>query len=773
MMSGGEGEEVEAGRPAVGRLELGRVYQPGGGAAEEGGAVQLRGARRRNPGNRISQMIENLHSDKRPDSDDEEEELEEEEEEEVCLGRERMSAIRGMFSNQAKAQNLTADRRTTEKSFSVTSFSEFEELKDEGLVSTNKERFATGHILGSQKAGARKASLETSYIDKKHIESVAARFESGKNVNEATRAEAMKGAAMPRKLRSSEEIFNNGREEVADSVKVEMRIGKIDKDNIFNSINTEESQTAVVKVGKLKVTGDMFNKTEPISEVKRQVKVGKIDAESIFQSEESSEKETKFTVGKLSIDAFKPQSDDIKEMVNNKDLKVGKISTKGLFNKIEENNEDETTKLKVGKLSKDAFIPQNCEGKVKSPEVKVGKINTKDLFKKIEDNTEDEATQLKVGKLTKDVFNPQSDEAKEVSRTELKVGKINTKDLFQIDKNEEEISERETKLKVGKLSKDAFNVQSEESKEIKTEVKVGKISTKELFKKTEDNIEEETTKLKVGKLSKDAFNLEETKEVVKTELKVGKISTKDLFKKAEEASEELLSVVRVGKLTEDKLTLSSNTEPEQESRREVAEVPAGKVSEQATAFQSRPERDARPEPSARSVVRRSESTLEAEMRSKYQQQTAGSSLSLKRSQTSATHHIKEEYTDCVRSSTVLVARGPDGSAVVARAEPAQVREESEPRSAARETFFSSMMTANSSSSGILAVAGEPDLTVAELRAVPRTTNSKRGKELFRRAAEAQEERQEEARPQQLVIPDLEEIEDEFERLHREMMGDSD
>ena len=54
----------------------------------------------------------------------------------------------------------------------------------------------------------------------------------------------------------------------------------------------------------------------------------------------------------------------------------------------------------------------------------------------------------------------------------------------------------------------------------------------------------------------------------------------------------------------------------------------------------------------------------------------------------------------------------------------------------------------------------------------RTTSSKKGKELFQRCAE---EEVKSLVDSSQVVPgvDLEEIEDEFERLHREMMGDSD
>ena len=47
-------------------------------------------------------------------------------------------------------------------------FKEFQELTDEGLVSSARERFSTGNILGSQ-SGRRRSSVETNYIDKNHI----------------------------------------------------------------------------------------------------------------------------------------------------------------------------------------------------------------------------------------------------------------------------------------------------------------------------------------------------------------------------------------------------------------------------------------------------------------------------------------------------------------------------------------------------------------------------------------------------------------------------
>ena len=64
-----------------------------------------------------------------------------------------------------------------ERSFSTTNFSEIQELGDEGLVSSNRERFSTGRILGAGESRRSSASTETNYIDKKHIDSLTSKFE--------------------------------------------------------------------------------------------------------------------------------------------------------------------------------------------------------------------------------------------------------------------------------------------------------------------------------------------------------------------------------------------------------------------------------------------------------------------------------------------------------------------------------------------------------------------------------------------------------------------
>ena len=59
----------------------------------------------------------------------------------------------------------------------ATSKTEFRELSDEGLVSSARERFTTGNILG--KLEERRRSSETNYIDKSHIDSLTVKFEEG------------------------------------------------------------------------------------------------------------------------------------------------------------------------------------------------------------------------------------------------------------------------------------------------------------------------------------------------------------------------------------------------------------------------------------------------------------------------------------------------------------------------------------------------------------------------------------------------------------------
>merc|ERR1712098_813738 len=107
---------------------------------------------------------------------------------------------------------------------------QMDDLKDEGLVSTNLERFATGKILGTQNV-PRKSSLETNYIDKKHIESVSAKFEE--SASKSNQAQQNIINHVPRKLKDAEKLFQHNKEDYTDCVRVEVKVGKIDAENIF------------------------------------------------------------------------------------------------------------------------------------------------------------------------------------------------------------------------------------------------------------------------------------------------------------------------------------------------------------------------------------------------------------------------------------------------------------------------------------------------------------------------------------------------------------
>ena len=134
----------------------------------------VRGARRVNKGNRISCLIENLGTERQEEVDERRDE-DDKEVEDLKLGRNRMSQIQNMFSSP-QSESSSPLRTRNQGLDSDIPYSEFSELRDEGLVSTNLQRFTTGNILGGATTSGRKLSLtETNYIDRKHIESVSAK----------------------------------------------------------------------------------------------------------------------------------------------------------------------------------------------------------------------------------------------------------------------------------------------------------------------------------------------------------------------------------------------------------------------------------------------------------------------------------------------------------------------------------------------------------------------------------------------------------------------
>jgi len=258
-------EEVKVGK-------VRNVFAEVEGDKEAASPVVLRGARRVNKGNRISCLIENLHTDKKPDDSDEETEADKEEEV-IQLGRERMARIQNMFSGEKVIEEQG-------KAPGSTSCTDYDELRDEGLVSSNLQRFATGNLRNtSQEANTRKSSLETNYIDRKHIECVASMFEeSGSN------QEHNLEKARPRRLRDAEDLFQHKKEDYTDCVRTEVKVGKLNKDVFNPSPESPKEEKTEIKVGKIS-TKDLFAQAEANSEeLLREVRVGKLSQDRLTLS---------------------------------------------------------------------------------------------------------------------------------------------------------------------------------------------------------------------------------------------------------------------------------------------------------------------------------------------------------------------------------------------------------------------------------------------------------------------------------------------------------
>ena len=244
---------------------------------------------------------------------------------------------------------------TCQRSCSKTNFSEMQDLTDEGLVSSNRERFTTGNILGNLES-RRKSSAETNYIDKKHIDNLTSRFEES---TKSSKAEVLSASNVPRKLKNVSEVFHHSKDDYTDCVKQEVKVNKLDTSNIFSRQESQEivsPTTGNARVGKLKVdASNIFEKNSSDDEVKRSpdIKIGKIKTENLFTQEKKEEETTSvIRVGKLGKDVYKPPSDEVKE-TRRDSIKIGKINTENLFKEAEDNSEELLSICKPGKLSED------------------------------------------------------------------------------------------------------------------------------------------------------------------------------------------------------------------------------------------------------------------------------------------------------------------------------------------------------------------------------------------------------------------------------------
>ena len=257
-----------------------------------------------------------------------------------------------------------------QESSSTVNFSEIQDLTDEGLVSSNRERFTTGNILGSQE-GRRKSSAETNYIDKKHIESLTSKFEESTSgtgttvtlaliklciiVGKACKAEVLSASHVSRKLKNVSDVFHHSKDDYTDCVKQEMKVKKLDTEQIFKNDKEEVSRIPSPKVGKLKLDEKFFEKSSADDQSNRspEIRVGRIDSENIFKiKKEDDELKSTVKVGKLNKNVYNPSSDMEKETISS-DIKVGKINSTDLFKEAEQNSQELLSICKPGKLSED------------------------------------------------------------------------------------------------------------------------------------------------------------------------------------------------------------------------------------------------------------------------------------------------------------------------------------------------------------------------------------------------------------------------------------
>jgi len=332
-----------------------------------GEQVKLRGARKIAKGNRISCLIENLHSDKKQESDDEEEELERDTEEELKLGRKRMTEIQNIFEVGQGSTSRNKDEMScqTERSISSNNFKEFQELSDEGLVSTARDRFSTGNILGSR--GVTRRSSDTNYIDRKHIDSLTTRFEESVS-GKSSKAEVISASSVPRKLKNLDDVFHQ-KDDYTDCVKMEVKVNKLNPDERFKTHKEEPEKSKIApKVGKLKLEASVFeNKTSEETPTKSpEIRVGRIDVENIFKArtpDKEEEKRDSPKVGKLDKNVYSPSSDESRELSG--DLRVGKLNTEQIFRPAEEASRELLSICKPGKLSEEKLrissnIDESC-----------------------------------------------------------------------------------------------------------------------------------------------------------------------------------------------------------------------------------------------------------------------------------------------------------------------------------------------------------------------------------------------------------------------------
>ena len=170
-------------------------------------------------------------------------------------------------------------------------------------------------------------------------------------------------SSVPRKLKNLDEIFHHNKDDYTDCVKTEVKVNKLKPEEIFKTDKEEVRKSNISqKVGKLKLETNIFenqNSGETPSK-SPEIRVGKIDAENIFRArtpepDRTEERRNSVKVGKLERNVYNPPSDE----------KAGgaRLTADDLFRPAEEASRELLSICKPGKLSGDQLRISSNIGK--------------------------------------------------------------------------------------------------------------------------------------------------------------------------------------------------------------------------------------------------------------------------------------------------------------------------------------------------------------------------------------------------------------------------
>ena len=182
-------------------------------------------------------------------------------------------------------------------------------------------------------------------------------------------------SCVPRKLKNLDDIFHHNKDDYTDCVKMEVKVNKLKPEEIFKTDKEEvRKSNSSQKVGKLKLEANIFenqNSGETPSK-SPEIRVGKIDAENIFltrtpEEDQKEENRNSLKVGKLDRNVYNPSPAGDERAGLSSEVKVGKLTADDLFRPAEEASRELLSFCKPGKLSGDQLRISSNIGKTPSP----------------------------------------------------------------------------------------------------------------------------------------------------------------------------------------------------------------------------------------------------------------------------------------------------------------------------------------------------------------------------------------------------------------------